>query len=119
MHVDEELLQHALVGYESQLANINTRMADIRHALATNDFNDALASWPKEPTPFKRKRHFSAATREKMRAAQQKRWKTRRDKGRRPMSTAAKKRLSAALKARWRAAKKAGKNQLVKAKKAA
>ncbi len=70
MKTDVELLRAALLGYEQQLQNINSRIGSIRQQLRGK---------PTEPkvmgVPSTAKRHISAAGREAIRQAQIKRWR--------------------------------------------
>jgi hypothetical protein len=67
MQSDTSLLQAALVGYQSKLAEIEQAMADIRKKLGTRTSPAAAG------TPRKR-RDLSAAARKRISAAQKKRW---------------------------------------------
>ena len=68
MTVDPALLRAALLGYESQLAQIEEAMAELRRQLKTTTRSE-------EAAPAKeRKRGMSAAARKRIAAAQKKRW---------------------------------------------
>jgi hypothetical protein len=110
--VDTTTLQMALIGYQSQLAQIDAKMAEIRRRLtgapAANGGGDLSA-------PFGPKRRLSAAARERIAAAQRKRWAAfhaksgtgaKRVKSKRTLSPEAKAKLAANL-AKARAARAA------------
>jgi len=66
-----ELLQHALIGYQTQMEEIQRRMEDVRRRLNG-------ATTPREERP---KRHLSAKGRAAIVAATKRRWaKVRREK---------------------------------------
>ena len=67
MQTDTSLLQAALVGYQSRLAEIEQAMADIRKKLGGR----ATASGGAAP---RKRRDLSAAARKRISAAQKKRW---------------------------------------------
>jgi hypothetical protein len=77
MQVDTATLQMALIGYESQLAQINAKMEEIRRRLGGTRSNGSLGD---VPGPFVRKRVLSAAARKRIAAAQKKRWSAWRKK---------------------------------------
>src|ERR1051326_785404 len=71
--VDTSMLEMALVGYRSQLAEIDAKMQHISKQLggkrpANNGGGGDI------PTPFRAKRRLSAAARKRIAAAQKKRW---------------------------------------------
>jgi hypothetical protein len=123
--LNHSILEAALVGLQSQKTRIDAQIAEVRSMLPSG-----LAK-TSEAAPRKR-RAFSAATRLKMKAAQQARWAKIRGqskpatakvaKPKRKLSEAGKAAIVAALKKRW-AAKKAetakpaaAKKQMVAAK---
>jgi len=67
MKNDVSLLQAALVGYQSQIAEMEKAMAEIRHRIG------ASATSP-SPNGAASKRRLSAAARKRISAAQKKRW---------------------------------------------
>src|ERR1700722_12861160 len=97
---DESLLRAALIGYQQQIADIETAIANIRSQLAGS--GDQTAS-TLEGGPHTR-RKFSAAARRKMAASQRLRWSkikqapepTQPAKPKRTMSASARKRIAAA-----------------------
>ena len=66
MKNDVSLLQAALVGYQSQIAEMEKAMAEIRHKIG--------ASPVQTPNGSNAKRKLSAAARKRISAAQKKRW---------------------------------------------
>ena len=101
-----EVLNAALVGLEAQKDRIDARIAEVRSMLPGQLANPAATP---DATPRKR-RKFSAATRRKMKAAQQARWAKIRGesepakvaaKPKRKMSAAGRKAIIAATKKRW------------------
>jgi hypothetical protein len=68
MPISRDLLEAALVGYQSEITRIQGAMAAIRSELKGAPAVTALA------TPGKKRSRFSAATRKKMAAAQKARW---------------------------------------------
>ena len=70
--VDTSMLEMALIGYRSQLAQIDAKMQEIgRHIRGTRPANNAGGG--DIPTPFVTRR-LSAAARKRIAAAQKKRW---------------------------------------------
>jgi hypothetical protein len=118
---DPELLKAALVGYEQQRSEIETRIAELRRQLG--------GRWSSVPTgsadgrqPAREPRTMSAAARKRIAEAQRKRWaayhkaekpeagkktvavqKAAAPSAERRMSAAARKRISDATKKRWAA----------------
>jgi hypothetical protein len=114
---DRDILEAALIGYEQQKKEIDTKIKQLREHLGGH-----IA--PAEETVVKRV--MSAATRKRMAAAQQKRWAaksvdaseiapkvevpTKKATGKRaPLSPEARERIAAAQRKRWAKAKKAAK----------
>jgi hypothetical protein len=94
---DHSILEAALVGLEAQKQRIDAQIAEVRAMLASRP---GQAAPTPEATPRKR-RKFSAATRRRMREAQQRRWAKIRGESEppartRPEAPKAKRRLSAA-----------------------
>jgi hypothetical protein len=112
--LDRETLEAALIGYEQQKAAIDIKIAQLRAHLGGH-----VAAVV--PQPKKGRRQFSAETRSKMAAAQQKRWAAKREgkgpkatrkvaaKKRGTLSPEARERIAQAQRKRWAAAKKAAK----------
>ena len=67
MKTDVSLLQAALFGYQSQIAEMEKAMADIRHKIGNSAGSDLGNGAPA-------KRRLSAAARKRISAAQKKRW---------------------------------------------
>ena len=67
---DQALLEAALIGYQHQLEQIETKIADLRRQLGGKSPAPAAKS---VATPG-RKREMSAAARKRIAAAQKKRW---------------------------------------------
>jgi hypothetical protein len=119
---DNEILEAALIGYEHQKKEIETKIEQLRAYLGGH-----VAPMNEAASP--RKRTFSAATRKRMAAAQQKRWASKNAtaetapaeaaapaKGtkkatRTPMSAEGRERIAAAQRKRWAKTKKAAKKQ--------
>jgi hypothetical protein len=112
--LNPEIVAAAIQGYEAQKSRIDEQIAELR----------SLATTP-EATPRKR-RKFSAETRRRMKAAQQKRWAKIRgeaeppapavkkaQKAKRRISPEGMKRIIAATKKRW-ALQRAGKKPAAK-----
>jgi len=125
-HFDRSLLEAAIVGFESQKKQIDTRIAELCQMLSGGPTQTAAT--PQAPS---RKRKVSAAARRRMAIAQRKRWAKIRGeselsalatpeppKAKRRISEEGMKRIIAATKKRWRLAK-AAKAQPATAKKAA
>jgi hypothetical protein len=119
---DNEILEAALIGYEHQKREIETKIEQLRAHLGGHvaPMNEAAST---------RKRTFSAATRKRMAAAQQKRWasknavaetapaeaaapaKETKETTRTPMSAEGRERIAAAQRKRWAKTKKAAKKK--------
>jgi hypothetical protein len=69
---DNSLLQAALIGYQHQLASVTAKIADIKERLGVSGRKSAAAPSTADPKP--RKHRISAAGRERIAAAQRKRW---------------------------------------------
>src|SRR5512140_3132506 len=67
---DPELLAAALVGYQQKLAEIEARMAEIRRQLGGKTASTAVAAATPAPTV----RYLSPEARERIAAAQRRRW---------------------------------------------
>jgi hypothetical protein len=112
MQVDTTTLQMALIGYQSQLSEINAKMQEIRRRLG--GARAAVHDRGRGDIPGPVKRVLSAAARRRIVAAQKKRWAAyrqsgagaKRDKPKRTMSPEAKAKLAANL-AKARAARAA------------
>jgi hypothetical protein len=124
---DNEVLAAALLGYEAELAKVKQKIIDIRSHLGVRPPGRPRRDATTEGTtadfgPAKRK--VSAAARDRMAAAQRKRWAAKRadaseiapkvDIGakkatskRAPLSSEARERIAAAQRKRWARAKKA------------
>jgi hypothetical protein len=110
---DQEILEAALVGYQSQLGQIDDAIAGIRSRLGIRGPRPLVMSTDgAQPTPTKRR--MSAAARRRISLAQKKRWAaTRTEKPesqkpaakpkRRKMSKAGRAAIIAATKKRWAA----------------
>ena len=70
---DTSLLEAALVGYQSQLADITARIADIQKRLGGRRAAHAAAPTPSD-TRSNKKHRISAEGRARIAAAQRKRW---------------------------------------------
>ena len=68
---DHALLEAALIGYQHQLEQIETKMAELRQQLGGKSPAAATKSAPSAPG---KKRQMSAAARKRIAAAQKKRW---------------------------------------------
>jgi hypothetical protein len=122
---DNDILEAALIGYEHQRKEIETKIEQIRAHLGGH-------VTPNGKTAPGRKRTFSAATRKRMAAAQQKRWASKNAGGaeavtpaevapakatkkaggkRTPMSAEARERIAAAQRKRWAKTNKAAKKK--------
>jgi hypothetical protein len=126
---DNDILGAALIGFEHQKREIETKIEQIRAQLGSH-------LTPKSETVPGHKLTFSAATRKRMAAAQQKRWASKdaeagtspmetaapaevaaakaikKPGGKRsPMSADARERIAAAQRKRWAKTKKAAKKQ--------
>ena len=108
-----DIMIAAIVGYEAQKNQIDSRIAELRSML------DGHSAKPAAPTATTRPRKkFSAASRHKMAAAQKARWAeikkaessrsatSETSKPKRKVSRAARKRMAEAQKARWAKIKK-------------
>jgi hypothetical protein len=112
--LDRETLEAALIGFEHQKAAIDTKIAQLKARLGGHVV--AVVTGAK-----KGRRKFSAETRAKMAAAQQKRWAAKQQaeapkatkktatKKRAPLSAEARARIVEAQRKRWAAAKKTAK----------
>ena len=67
MKVDSSLLEAALIGYQSQLAQIEQTIAELRSKIG----HKPAASGG---SPVRKRRRMSAAARKRIAAAQKKRW---------------------------------------------
>ena len=122
-----EIIIAAITGFESQKTRIDAQIAELRAVL---DGGSAEAAAMPEPPTHGRKR-FSAAARQRMKEAQQRRWAkirgeseqrslpvTEPSKPKRKLSAAGKAAIVAALKKRWAAKRAAMKAAPAAAKKA-
>jgi len=100
MKHDPALLQAALIGYKSRLAEIDQAMADIRQRLAptSGGLPDAEAP-PKRRFPLATRRRMAAAQRRRRAAARQVQEPEAKKEPR--LSPAARKRISEATRKRW------------------
>ena len=73
MQVDRSMLEMALVGYEAQVATIQTKMAEIRAQFGKTGKNGA-GNRPAKAGGGMRRHRMSAAGRKRIAAAQRKRW---------------------------------------------
>ena len=106
-----ELLRMALIGYEAEIGRINAAIAEIRARLGKASGDGASQSRPKKHT-------MSASGRERVAAAQRKRWAAVRKQGKiaakpaapkkRKLSAAGRKAIIEATRKRWAAYRKAG-----------
>jgi hypothetical protein len=113
-NLDRETLAAALIGYEHQKAAIDIKIAQLKAHLSGHV---AAAA----PYAKKDRKKFSAETRTKMAAAQQRRWAAKHEtevpkatkkaaaKKKNPLSSEARQRISEAQRKRWAAAKKTAK----------
>lgn len=113
-----EILNAAIYGFEQQKIRIDTQIAELREMLSAGGEEASGV-----PSQSKTRKKFSAATKQRMREAQQRRWAESRQQGKTqpvaPAKSGAKRKLSAAgraaivdaLKKRW-AAKKADAGKL-------
>jgi hypothetical protein len=69
MKADPALLQAALFGYESRLAQINQAIAEIRRTLS-----QSTTAGTEPAAPARKRRKMSPAARKRIAAAQKKRW---------------------------------------------
>jgi hypothetical protein len=113
--LSNEVILAAIEGFQSQKKQIDTQIAELRQMLNGNRTGTAT-----ETTPVRKRRKFSAASRRKMREAQQRRWAavrgetvaskpatTKSPKPKRRLSAAGRRAIIAAAKKRW-ALKRAG-----------
>ena len=103
-----EIIAAAIEGFESQKRHIDGQIAELRQML---DGGPKLIATPEAPA--RKRRKFSAATRRRMKEAQQRRWaaikgdsaraqaKTEAPKPKRKLSEAGRKAIIAATKKRW------------------
>jgi hypothetical protein len=120
--LDRETLEAALIGYEHQKAQIEAKIHQLRVHLGGH-----VTVAPNVPLKKKGRRKFSAETRQKMAAAQQRRWTAKHAevasvtsepatetakpiaKKRAPLSAEARESIAVAQRKRWAASKKATK----------
>src|SRR5579862_4818239 len=103
------IIEAAIHGFEAQKKTIDTQIAELRAMLA------GAPETPAEEAPRKRgRRKFSAAARQKMREAQQRRWAKIKGKPKgtpaapkRKLSAAGREAIRTAMKKRWAAKKSA------------
>jgi len=120
-----EILAAAIEGFEVQKARINQHIAELRVMLSGGPAESTVPEAPK-----RKRRRFSAATRKRMKEAQQARWakirgesesptpaKAKAPKAKRRISPEGLKRIIAATKKRWRLQKAAVKAKSPGAKK--
>jgi len=67
MKVDSSLLEAALIGYQSQLAQIEQTIAELRSKIGQKPASNG-------GSPVRKRRRMSAAARKRIAAAQKKRW---------------------------------------------
>jgi hypothetical protein len=106
---DQEILEAALVGLQSELGRVNTAMADIAARLGQRRRGRPASTDGAQPAP--RRRRISAAARKRIGDATRKRWAAYRAakagqqapaaKPKRKMSRAGRARIIAATKAHW------------------
>ncbi len=121
-----EIITAAIEGFESQKTRIDDQIAELRALL--NVGSNETAATPEPPTGKRKK--FSAAARQRMKEAQQRRWAkikgesappatTKATKPKRKLSKAGRAAIVAATKARWdRVRAEAAKSKPATAKKA-
>src|SRR5258708_5140173 len=112
--LNSDILAAALIGFEVQKSQIDTKIAGIRSLLDGGDTTQTAAGDSGKP-----KRKVSAAARRRMARAQKLRWKKLKQAGgsaqaeaakpKRVLSASARRAISAAQKARWAAKKSAQK----------
>ena len=117
-----DIINAAILGFESQKQRIDTQIAELRQMLGGAPTETAAPG-----APTKRKRRISAAGRARIAEAQRKRWaESKKDaepsspvapKPKRRLSAAGKAAIVAALKKRWAAKRAAAKVQQSPAKK--
>jgi hypothetical protein len=122
-----EIIAAAIEGFEAQKTRIDTQIAGLR-AMLSGGSTESTAT-PEAPT--RKRKKFSAATRKRMKEAQQRRWAkvrgpseptsatTPAPKTKRKISAEGLKRIIAATKRRWRLQKAAAKAKSAGRKKAA
>jgi hypothetical protein len=108
-----EIINAAIVGFESQKRRIDDQIAELRSLLSGG--STQTAATPEAPT--RKRKKFSAAARKRMKEAQQRRWAKIRGesepqapeppKAKRKLSKAGRAAIVAALKKRWRETKAA------------
>jgi len=99
--MDAPLLEAALIGFEQLRRNVEDKIRDIRSRLGSGESKTA-------PSAKVGRRTLSAAARNRIAAAQRKRWAAVKAKGapaKRVLSAAARKKIAAAQKKRWAALK--------------
>jgi hypothetical protein len=74
MATDTSLLQAALIGYEAQVERINNSIADLQKQLGARRGRTSATTAAMATTGTRRKRSMSAEARERIAAAQRKRW---------------------------------------------
>ena len=104
-HLDSEILQAALVGYQHQLEQIGAKMADLRSKLKGEAPARAAVAEAAPAAPGG-KRPLSAVARKRIARAQRKRWAEYHKAQEAPakkrnMSPAARERIAAATRKRW------------------
>ena len=108
---DNTLLEMAIVGYQSEIAKILAKMADIKAQLGQSG-PKAAATGTDHTAPQKRRR-ISKAGRARIAAAQRKRWAAQRQQQatkKRTLSAAGLKAIREATEKRWAAYRKAHKS---------
>jgi hypothetical protein len=98
---DPDLLSAALLGYEQQRSAIVDKIAELRRQLGRRGAANGVAI-PADAVrvPVRKKRTLSAVARNRIAAAQRKRWAALRKESKPAASPAAKPKMSAAAKAR-------------------
>jgi hypothetical protein len=102
MKIDQALLEAALVGYLHRKDEVEAKIAEIRQELNGNPSKSTT------PRSGNKTREMSAAARERIAAAQRKRWAAYHKSEKEPtqkrrLSPAARKRIADATKKRWAA----------------
>jgi hypothetical protein len=72
--LDKAILEAALVGYQQQLQQIETKMAELRRELGQKPAAAPAAKRAKKAAPAKQKHRMSAEGRARIAAAQRARW---------------------------------------------
>jgi hypothetical protein len=104
---DKSLLEAALIGFEQMVKSINEKIAGIRRQLGAGGAGEAAATPAQGP-----RRTLSVAARQRIAAAQRKRWaavkaQAKPAPAKRAMSAAARNKIAAAQRKRWAELKKA------------